>query len=298
MTAVERVLLGTAVGDSLGLVFEGLSASRVAKFSPSPMRQRLFLGRGMLSDDTLQSVFVAQAIRRHPDDPLAAATFFGRRVRRWFWTLPPGIGLSTAKACLRLTLGMRPSGVPSAGNGSAMRSAVAGVMIEDADARDAMVAALSRVTHTHELAILGAQVVAFAAACGDPEVFDELAPARYPGWDFSATFRATGPTGYVVESVQAALSVWRAHPCDLLGALEAAIRLGGDTDSVAAIVGGLVGASSEVVVGSDLTRWFGWPQADELLADDVPWGRVHVAHAVGLPVVLAHGFRRMLPPYQ
>lgn len=133
-------------------------------------------------------------------------------------------------------------------------------------------------------------------ACGDPLVFDELAPLRYPSWDFSATYRETGPTGYVVETVQAALAIWRLHPLDLLGALEATIRLGGDTDSVAAIVGGLVGASAEVAVGAELTRWIGWPQADELLSDEVPWGRVHVAHAVTLPVVLAHGFRRMLPP--
>lgn len=297
MTRVERVLLGTALGDSLGLVFEGLSASRVAKFSPAPLRQRLFLGRGALSDDTLQSVFVAQAIRHHPDDPVAAARFLGRRLRRWFWTLPPGIGLSTAKACLRLTVGMQNSGVPSAGNGSAMRSAVAGVMIDDPDARDAMVEVLSRVTHTHPAAILGAQLVAFAAACVDPAEFDRSAPARYPAWDFSADFHAWGPTGYVVDTVQAALQVWRAHPRDLLAAIEAAVRLGGDTDSVAAIVGGLVGASAEVSATPELTRWIGWPQVDELLSDAVPWGRVHLAHAVALPVVLAHGFRRLLPPF-
>lgn len=297
MTPVERVLLGTALGDSLGLVFEGMPASRIAKFGLSPLRQRLCLGRGALSDDTLQSVFVAQAIGRHPDNPDGAARFFGRRVRRWFWTLPPGIGLSTAKACLRLTLGVRNSGVRSAGNGAAMRSVVAGVMIEDHEARDAMVSALSRVTHTHPQAVVGAQLLAFAAACGDPVAFDEQAAARYPEWDFSAGFGAKGPSGYVVETVQAALAVWRAHPRDLLGTIESAIRLGGDTDSVAAIVGGLVGASSEVIVGDELTCWLGWPQADELLSDDVPWGRVHVAHAVTLPIVLAHGFRRMMPPY-
>jgi len=297
MTCVERVLLGTALGDSLGLVFEGLPAKRVAKLSPAPMRQRLVLGRGALSDDTLQSVFVSQAIRRHPDDHAAAARFFGRRLKRWFWTLPPGIGLSTAKACLRLTAGIQSSGVESAGNGSAMRSAVAGVMIEDDHARDAMVAALSRVTHTHEKAVVGSQLVAFAAACGDPEVFDRLAPARYPEWDFAATYRGSGPTGYVVDTVQAALQVWRAHPNDLLAAIEAAVRLGGDTDSVAAIVGGLVGASAEVTVRPELMRWIGWPQAEELLSDAVPWGRVHLAHALALPVVLAHGFRRLLPPY-
>lgn len=297
MTRVERVLLGTALGDSLGLVFEGLSASRVAKFSPVPLRQRLFLGRGALSDDTLQSIFVAQAIRHHPDDPAAAARFLGRRLRRWFWTLPPGIGLSTAKACLGLTVGIQNSGVPSAGNGSAMRSAVVGVMIDDPDARDAMVETLSRITHTHPAAILGAQLVAFAAACGDPLVFDELAPSRYPSWDFSASFRSRGPTGYVVETVQAALAVWRTHPRDAVAAIEAALRLGGDTDSVAAIVGGLVGAGAEVSATPELTSWIGWPQANELLSDSVPWGRVHLAHALTLPVVLGHGFRRMLPPY-
>lgn len=55
MTIQQRVaglLLGGAVGDSLGLPMEGLSRSRQQKWWPGALRHRFLLGRGMISDDT------------------------------------------------------------------------------------------------------------------------------------------------------------------------------------------------------------------------------------------------------
>ena len=59
------LILGTAVGDSLGLVAEGISLRRNAKLFHSHWRQRFFLRWGMCSDDTEHTVFVAQALLVH-----------------------------------------------------------------------------------------------------------------------------------------------------------------------------------------------------------------------------------------
>lgn len=293
LEAARRSLLGTATGDSLGLPFEGLSKSRIAKWNPLPLRQRLLAGRGVLSDDTLQSTFVMLAVLRHPNDPTAAADEFSRLLRNWFLCLPPGIGLSTAKSCLKLCVRAKNRGVPSAGNGAAMRAAVLGHLTSEAN-RDAFVEAITRVTHTHPLAIEGAKIVAYAATT-TPSGFDQ---GRFPTWDFNAPWPERGPSGYALHTVNAALAAWRQHPTDLESALAMAITMGGDTDSVAAIVGGLVGGSA---VRDELVRWVGWPSPAEILAIEgttrVPWARIAATHVGSLPIILGHGFRRMLPPF-
>jgi len=50
--ALEGCLLGTAAGDMLGLPFENLSRAHVARLLREPLEQSLFLGRGLVSDDT------------------------------------------------------------------------------------------------------------------------------------------------------------------------------------------------------------------------------------------------------
>ena len=56
------VLLGTAVGDALGLPAEGLSRARVERMFRGRWRHRLVGRRGMISDDTEHTVFVAQCL--------------------------------------------------------------------------------------------------------------------------------------------------------------------------------------------------------------------------------------------
>lgn len=297
LESARSCLIGTALGDSLGLVFEGMKAGRIAKFKPLPLRQRFAFGRGVLSDDTLQSMFVAIAVLRHPDSPELAAQEFAKMLRAWFLTLPPGIGLSTAKACLKLCFGSLESGVPSAGNGAAMRAAVIGSLAAP-DQRDTFVEAISRVTHTDQLAILGAKIVAYAATV-TPDEFDK---SLFPAWDFEKPIPRDGPTGYVVHTVNAALKIWRNHPNEIEKAIEETILLGGDTDSVAAIVGGLIGAKTDLTkTNPDLLSWMGWPQPPEIMSlseqTKAPIGRIWLTHAVSLPIIVGYGFRRLLPPY-
>lgn len=259
--------------------------------------------RGVLSDDTVQSALVLQALLS-TNDVDSFQRDFGRRLRLWFWSIPPGIGLSTIKACLRLTLGVPASrsGVHSAGNGAAMRCAVLGAALcEDPLQRVAFVEACARVTHTHPLGVQGAQIIALAAALsatGREEDFDSAVRELAPNWPLNEPCPSRGPSGYVVHSVNAALRVWRsARTFD--EAIEDAVQMGGDTDTVAAMVGGIKGASPAFASALEAYRYVGWPQPSEIsdLGPRTPWARLITTHLMALPYILAFGFRRLLPPY-
>jgi ADP-ribosylglycohydrolase len=49
---IAGVLLGTVVGDTLGLPAEGMSRQRIQRRWRGEWRHRLFFSRGMMSDDT------------------------------------------------------------------------------------------------------------------------------------------------------------------------------------------------------------------------------------------------------
>src|SRR5436190_19251528 len=84
LEAMEGVLIGTAVGDSLGLPMEGLSARRQRKLFAPPLRQRLIGPFGMISDDTEHTVMVAQSLLECPDDPARFQRALARKLRWWF----------------------------------------------------------------------------------------------------------------------------------------------------------------------------------------------------------------------
>ena len=142
---LHACLLGGAVGDSLGLPLEALSARRAQRWSRGPLRQRFFFGRGMVSDDTDHTVFVAQALLRSQGDVDEFRRVLAWRLRLWLLSLPAGIGWGTLRGILKLWLGLRCSGVHSAGNGPAMRSALIGChFATDTTARRAHVTCAGR----------------------------------------------------------------------------------------------------------------------------------------------------------
>jgi ADP-ribosyl-[dinitrogen reductase] hydrolase len=164
------VILGTAVGDALGLPREGLSRRRAGRlFGGPPLQHRFLLGRGMVSDDTEHTCMVGQALLRAPKDVDHFARSLAWRLRFWLLGLPAGTGRATLRAVVKLWLGFSPkrSGVYSAGNGPAMRAALLGVCLGgDWDRLRAYVRASTRLTHTDPRAERGALLVALAAHQG------------------------------------------------------------------------------------------------------------------------------------
>lgn len=164
---LNGVLLGTAVGDALGLPAENLSPQRIRRLWKGEWRMRLLPGHGMISDDTEHTLMAAQALLSHPDDAAAFQRSLAWKFRWWFASLPGGIGLATAKACLKLWLGFpaNKAAVKSAGSGPAMRSAIIGTYFaNDPERRREFVLASSRLTHRGWQAETAALAVAECAA--------------------------------------------------------------------------------------------------------------------------------------
>ena len=131
--AIIGCILGTAVGDALGLPYEGVSPKRAARLLGPPDRYRFFFRRGMISDDTEHTCMVAQSLIDAGGDVPTFTRRFARRLRWWILALPAGVGKATARSGIKLWLGASPekAGVFSAGNGPAMRAAIFGAALDD-----------------------------------------------------------------------------------------------------------------------------------------------------------------------
>lgn len=159
-------VLGTALGDAVGLPCEGLSRERGRQLFPTIQGPNLFRNRGMISDDTEHTCIVAQSLIASAGDPEIFEREMAHRLRAWVLCLPVGVGLATLKAGLRLCVGVSPgrSGVWSAGNGPAMRSALLGVCFgHDIEKLRALARANTRLTHLDPKAEWGAFAIALAA---------------------------------------------------------------------------------------------------------------------------------------
>lgn len=349
MVAIDRILgclLGCAVGDAIGLPREGLSPARaVRRFGSPPLRHALLFGRGLCSDDTEHLVMTTRALCISNRDIGGFTAALARDLRCWIATLPAGVGSATLRACVKLCVGIRPprSAMGSAGNGPAMRAAIIGIAAHDDSHLFALADASTTITHSDPRAIDGARIIAIAArraARGElpaqrAALIDELASnARDAAFRdllarAASSVRATespadfaaacgwhrGVSGFINPTVAAALHCWLSHPGDFRGAIESAVMLGGDTDTVAAIVGALAGCElgSAAIPREWLDNLVEWPrtlhwverlaatledsieQTRSVAPPSMCWIRSVPRNAVFTAIILMHGFRRMLP---
>ncbi|MCB9867506.1 MAG: ADP-ribosylglycohydrolase family protein [Phycisphaerales bacterium] len=348
---IQGFMLGSAVGDALGLPREGLSARRAARmFGAGPLQHRFAVGRGMMSDDTEHLCMVVQALLASGGEPDAFARSLAWRLRGWLVGLPAGTGWATLRAGLRLWVGYswKTSGVFSAGNGPAMRAGILGLYAGEDDERlRRLVHRSTRITHTDPLAEEGALLVALAARYAARHGGDALEPAVFladarvavtddrwrevldlvavalernstPDKFAESAGLIGGVSGFIVHTVAASLFCWLRYAGDFRAGVEGVIRLGGDTDSTAAITGGLLGAAlgAEAIPAEWCDRLCEWPRSvnwmmrlAERLSDATS---ANVADAAPLPlfwpglivrnlcfgvIVLLHALRRMFPPY-
>ena len=303
---LEGVILGTLVGDALGLPREGMSMRRAARvFGGTPLRHRFLFGRGMMSDDTEHACLTAQAMLAHPDEPAAFAKSLAWKLRLWLLGLPAGVGFGTLRAILKLWVGFPPSksGVKSAGNGPAMRSPLIGACF-GADIRKLkkFVHASTLITHSDPKAFEGALAIALFVAyavnrkAGEIEADDLLENItgnltdreliellKKVGVGFAsrasvANFAGElglhkGISGYIYHTVPMAIFASLRHLNSFRDAVESVILLGGDTDTTGAIVGALAGATLGVSAIPEewLYKMFEWPRS-------VKWMRRLSAH--------------------
>ncbi|AMV31492.1 ADP-ribosyl-[dinitrogen reductase] glycohydrolase [Pirellula sp. SH-Sr6A] len=346
--AIVGCILGTAVGDALGLPYEGMSPTRASKLLGPAVRYRFLLGRGMISDDTEHTCMVSQSLIESGGHVEAFSRRFASRLRWWILALPAGVGKATARSCIKLWLGIRPSksGVYSAGNGPAMRAPILGATMDDVSQLLEFVRASSLITHSDPKAEYGAIAVALAARessrCENVqaerwlELVSQSLPREATEWVeiLRSTIRSVaqhestlsfaqglglgrGVSGYTYHTVPVAIHCWLSFPNDFHKAVSEAIACGGDADTTAAIVGGIVGArvGKEGIPAEWLTgiwecprtvRWMealgrnlahSWPVPQPGRAPRANPGMVLMRNLLFLAIVLCHGFRRLAPPY-
>lgn len=256
------VLLGTAAGDALGAGYEFTH--------PAPGTAVDMIGGGPFdwapgewTDDTSMATAVASAARGGLDIGFGtgldaiAANFVA-----WYDTNPADIGNQT-----RSVLGHRsPSAAEmtrraadmtgrTGGNGSLMRTApVALAYLDDADRCVAAAATISALTHSDPRAGQACQLWSFAirhavlhgtldGVRSWLDVAGEAADFWAPLLDEAEQGQPAdfANNGWVVHALQTAW--WAISGADdLVTALERCVLAGGDTDTTAAIAGGLVGA--------------------------------------------------------
>ncbi|MEO0413895.1 MAG: ADP-ribosylglycohydrolase family protein [Verrucomicrobiota bacterium] len=337
--AILGCLLGTAVGDSVGLPFEGLPRHRIVQvLKDRPLEQQLFLRRGMLSDDTEHTLMVAHRLQNVSDNPEAFGRKLAWSLRWWILGLPAGVGLSTARSIIRLWFGVCPSrsGVRSAGNGAAMRSAIFGVFFCDYEGpRSEFTRQSCLITHSDPRALEAADMASTAAseACrgSSNERIIEVLRSRVVSQEMTTRFEvivdylarsrsvqslaeALGDgrkvSGFAPDTVSVALYAWLRHRGDFRKIITACVECGGDTDTVAAIAGGVAGAEcgEKGIPAQWIERLSDWPRTvnhirrvaaalvePQISAPKLFWPWVLLRNVIFLLIVVGHGLARLTP---
>ena len=279
-------LLGTFVGDALGMPFEGGAPAEI------PERLEMLdarLGRGTYTDDTQMMIALAESLleRDHVDARALGRAFAEAHDPR------RGYGSGTTRVLGLVRSGIHPheaagsafGGGGSQGNGAAMRAAPIAVRYaHDSDGLVEAARASAHVTHAHRLALDAAvaQAAAIAAALNLEEPLGaalsvattselarrlttarELLDSRPEPAEIAV---ALGNSSRGHDSVPAAIYAAAAHN-SVEAAITFAVRCGGDTDTIGAMAGAITAARSGAAAIP--TRWL------EAL-EEGPKGRSHV----------------------
>lgn len=268
-------LTGLAIGDALGMPFETDSplSTRLSAWNGTYQSSGFHrLKPGQFTDDTQMSLALADAIltNKFYDPGIAASKYL-----EWFISGDcRGIGSNTRLAMQNLAKGLEwhAAGINGAeGNGTAMRAAPIGAHQNRGTERLRAAAHWARVdaqiTHKSDEAKEGSAAIAVAVShlCAGGRktdvlttVLEHLAKSRvrFAIEDLNRALRRgdtlgdflktkdwllSGVTAHVAQSVPAAFTMFL-YSTDFDATVKNAVRLGGDTDSVAAMAGALAGS--------------------------------------------------------
>lgn len=272
---IKGVLYGVAVGDALGAPVEFMSADAIRE---TYGRIKEMVGGGWLSvepgeitDDTQMTLCVARGILKAPEDPVSE---IGKQFIAWAQNDPKDIGGTCALSIGKAQTQANASGhsdTPthsdwiegsketsrqlygrSAGNGSLMRTAFVPCYYSDDETIRKRAVEISTMTHYSDEAaqacdlycsIIG-KIIGKRDYAARWSVFErEVRKTEYKrALEYGFVPK---PTGYVKDSLLAAIwSIAQASriTTDFREAVETAVNLGGDADTIGAITGGLAGA--------------------------------------------------------
>jgi ADP-ribosylglycohydrolase len=222
-------MLGAMIGDIVGSVYEwdNIKTTDFEFFKPA----------STFTDDTVLTAATAQALLSDGDYTRAYQDFsrrypdrgYGGRFTEWIWKDDP-----------------KPYN--SWGNGSAMRVSPVGFAFNTVEEVLAEAKRSAAVTHNHPEGIKGAQATALAILLArqgaDQAAIREEISRRF-GYDLRRTLNEIRPTYQFNESCQGTVPeaiIAFLESTDLENAIRLAISLGGDSDTLANITGGIAEA--------------------------------------------------------
>lgn len=281
---IKGVLLGGACGDALGAGYE--TGKPVPDSGATMCGGGYGFAPGEWTDDTCGAIAVALG-RSVPED-------VAKGLLSWFWTRPPDVGITTRQVLSRTKSpgtmyqasrahGKRQAALPKiegydpgVANGSLMRTGPV-CLPYLGDRRKVALAArqISDLTHfdpegyTGDACTLWSLFIEEAVTTGCVSFYGGLgfvAQSRQDYWRlvikgvFAEGSVPPARNGGVVGAFKAAL--WAVSRADSLeDGLQRAVAIGGDTDTVAAIAGSLLGAiyGASAVPAEWRSKLHGWP---------------------------------------
>jgi ADP-ribosyl-[dinitrogen reductase] hydrolase len=224
-------MLGTIIGDIVGSVYE-FKNCRTKEFAP------FFHPEARYTDDTVCTIAVADALAsgQNPQDKL----------QQWCQRYADNGGWGQKFALWIFEDNPKPYG--SWGNGAAMRIAPVGMLAESEEQALEWSDTVTNITHNHPDALDSARAVALAIHWArkkvDPSEISRRVQARF-GYDMTRTPDQIRP--HYVRTEKASDSVPQAMVCALQASsfedsIRNAVSIGGDSDTIAAIAGGIAEA--------------------------------------------------------
>ena len=277
---IVGALVGGAVGDAMGAPFEGLWSDDIPSADSLTASFHEYHGypSGQYTDDTQLTIATIQSIVDTgeidvPDIARAIAELWRHQS-----VIGPGGACTQAAERFLATGNHHDMGAPTgqAGNGTAMRTAALGLWFgDDRQSLVSTVANVSRLTHQDPRSVAGGVAIALAAnlLASDPaidavDLCDGLAdatkdlhvevsallrelPSKADSEDAKQWIASAGQASsefaepiispFVIPTVLASIYCIIRHRSSWAGAVTSAVQLGGDVDTLGAIVGALAG---------------------------------------------------------
>jgi len=262
--SVLGALLGQAVGDSIGGLFEGQTPDWLHRRFDEPAAMFKYAADAprQYTDDTEMALALAEYLCEH--DAIEPKSLMGCFVQHYNHWRGYGRGTRVLVDAFRnnaeyehMVENLFPGG--SYGNGAAMRAAPVGIRFSDPNEIWEQAKLSAWPTHRHELGIEGAQLLALATRLATSK--NEITPSRMAlalksfattatyGKQLDAMAAITSDQELAQfgngieahESVVTSIACFALHSESFRDAIQTAIWLGGDTDTIAAMTGALAG---------------------------------------------------------
>jgi len=253
LNRIRGGLFGVAIGDALGGTTEFLTRSEI-KYLYGQHTEIIGGGvwnlePGEVTDDTMMTLCVAEGILANPADPMDE---IGKRFLAWFGTKPKDVGniirhvLSTvegnwleASFLAHMDLGQ------SAGNGSLMRCLPVALCYPNIQELERVSRFQSKMTHYDERCNQACEIynrIVFQILNHNADMREAI-ENEIKHTEYEEMLHAEPncePSGFVVHTFRWVLHILL-NSASFEEVVQKAANLGGDTDTIAAIAGGLAG---------------------------------------------------------